>query len=167
MPNYLYNGKELPELPNWDKETYPYAIVFLNYDRYIFEPFNAGSFYYDEENKALLTHSPHTKSDTYQFDEGDTEWSLRSNAGDCSASHTNNLFYGYCRNYNTPIWTNTDILKEDGSVYLAASDPVPVGVLTARDLYRKINGKPTKLTLYKKLGGKLIPLDEHTKEVKT
>jgi hypothetical protein len=39
--------------------------------------------------------------------------------------------------------------------------------LTARDLYRKINGKPTKLTLYKKLGGKLIPLDEHTKEVKT
>lgn len=39
--------------------------------------------------------------------------------------------------------------------------------LTNIDLYRKINGKPTKLTLYKKLGGKLIPLDEHTKEVKT
>lgn len=43
----------------------------------------------------------------------------------------------------------------------------PEFILTARDLYRKINGKPTKLTLYKKLGGKLIPLDEHTKEVKT
>lgn len=49
----------------------------------------------------------------------------------------------------------------------SASDPVPVPVLTERDLYRKINGQPTKLTLYKKLGGKLIPLDEHTKEVKT
>lgn len=46
-------------------------------------------------------------------------------------------------------------------------DPEPDTTLTARDLYRKINGKPTKLTLYKKLGGKLIPLDEHTKEVKT
>jgi hypothetical protein len=25
------------------------------------------------------------------------------------------------------FWTNTDILNEDGSLYLAASDPIPVG----------------------------------------
>ena len=54
----------------------------------------------------------------------------------------------------------------DGSDYGEYPEE-PEPTLTARDLYRKINGKPTKLTLYKKLGGKLIPLDEHTKEVKT
>lgn len=77
-----------------------------------------------------------------------------------------------------PIWANRDVTTWNGTefvLYLPASDPVPVGGepeqpetdLTARDLYRKINGKPTKLPLYKKLGGKLIPLDEYTKEVKT
>lgn len=27
MANWLYNGVELPELPEWDKETYPYALI--------------------------------------------------------------------------------------------------------------------------------------------
>lgn len=35
--------------------------------------------------------------------------------------------------------------------------------LTNIDLYRKINGKPTKLTLYKKLGGNLVKVDEYAK----
>lgn len=25
--NYLYNGVKLPALPEWDKETYPYAVI--------------------------------------------------------------------------------------------------------------------------------------------
>lgn len=28
------------------------------------------------------------------------------------------------------VWTNTDIFREDGSLYLAASDPVPVSPIT-------------------------------------
>ena len=27
MPNYVYNGTELPKLPEWDKSTYPYAVI--------------------------------------------------------------------------------------------------------------------------------------------
>lgn len=38
----------------------------------------------------------------------------------------------------------------------------PESALTERDLYRKINGQPTKLTLYKKVSGELVPLDEYT-----
>jgi hypothetical protein len=26
--NYFYNGVELPALPEWDKEAYPYAAIF-------------------------------------------------------------------------------------------------------------------------------------------
>jgi hypothetical protein len=69
-------------------------------------------------------------------------------------------------------------MKEDGhygdicivcgnEAYVKSIELASETTLTARDLYKIINGKPTKLTLYKKLGGKLIPLDEHTKEVKT
>ena len=34
MANYLYNGIELPALPEWDKETYPYALIAVQYGNY-------------------------------------------------------------------------------------------------------------------------------------
>ena len=40
MSKYLYNGVELPELPEWDKNTYPYACISHCYgDTYQFEVF--------------------------------------------------------------------------------------------------------------------------------
>lgn len=164
MANYLYNGVELPALPEWDKTAYPYAIICES----VQESFDGIT---EVRINLKATKSPQTKIGSF----------LEANTPICRSylkddkwgtPYVDNWFWDYEHNDNI-IWSNHDVLYSDGSVYLAASDPVPVGeepeqpTLTARDLYRKINGKPTKLTLYKKLGGKLIPLDEHTKEVKT
>lgn len=163
MANYLYNGIELPELPEWDKASYPYAMItegtVLNYGKYflycavnpIIESLNG----YGEATGYVKINGNYLR--TGATAEGADSWGEFTEVTSTDKLLTN----------TPPLWTNTDIYYRDGSLYLAASDPVPVTVLTARDLYRKINGKPTKLTLYKKLGGKLIPLDEHTKEVKT
>ena len=35
MANYLYNGVELPELPEWDRETYPREVVLVRMTAYI------------------------------------------------------------------------------------------------------------------------------------
>lgn len=163
MANYLYNGVELPALPEWDKEKYPYALLgnhtWLN----------------DKMRAQLVCYSE--KAETGYNDDGDIAYWVVINGtriefyivypiNTIPSDWGNPTEYTGSAN-RSGIWSNTDIYLDDGTLYLAASDPVPVLSLTERDLYRKINGKPTKLTLYKKLGGKLVPLDEHTKEVKT
>lgn len=34
MPNYLYNGIELPALPAWDKTAYSYAFIGIKDNEY-------------------------------------------------------------------------------------------------------------------------------------
>lgn len=162
MANYLFNGIELPALPEYDKTAYPYTVIVLH---------TGGEYSFVFTDTAVVV-SPSGMTlqhpngmTTNNFNYGATQ-QIRSGAetwGDIS--------YGTVNGYTgTAFWANFDIYDNEGTLFLAASDPVPVGgvpTLTARDLYRKINGKPTKLTLYKKVGGKLIPLDEHTKEVNT
>jgi hypothetical protein len=150
MAKYRYNGIELPALPDRDVTTYPYAFI---YNR------NGGDYYVAFESEIP---NPTTNGTFVVFN---SKTVYKAVDGTWEKSSLGNTGF-------TMWWANTDIFNSDGSLFLQASDPVPVEpeqpeALTARDLYRKINGNPTKLTLYKKLGGKLIPLDEHTKEVKT
>ena len=158
MAKYLYNGVDLPALPEYDQETYPYAVIgkhtYTDGVGYFFlannEPFTAY-----EENTTKYGSIPFLVSASVMFKitESQNEWESVGTVG---------LQLEY-------VWSNHDLYGYNDATVIVykASDPVPVLTLTARDLYRKINGKPTKLTLYKKLGGKLNPLDEHTKEVKT
>ena len=166
---YLYNGIKLPDINAvWtDKDKYHYATIRKEIG-------------YRDYTLTLTKYKPSIRSSDTNFinyalpyadcfwKEGDKEWTLYREYG------TDYELGGFFDRMSDIVWSNYDIYKADGSLYLAASDPVPVlpdpvpeTDLTNIDLYRKINGKPTKLTLYKKLGGKLIPLDEHTKEVKT
>ena len=166
MTNYLYNGVELPELPERDKGAYPYAIIRLISNI----RGNRAYLYYLKTATAVV----YETEDDYYAD--GVIFSDRLEAVSIMDKESGTYpDFGELKSVNdgtfvpliNMLWANVDIYKPDGTLYLAASDPIPVPTLTARDLYRKINGKPTKLTLYKKLGGKLIPLDEHTKEVKT
>lgn len=168
MPNYLYNGYQLPSLPEWDKETYPVAYIYKQHSDWsncVLVVCSAFKYRQTDYDYQVGRVAPHMQCSAVL---NGAEWSAFS-----AVSTTDSWITPVGSDYI--IWTNTDILSKDGSIALPASDPVPVGgepetpepTLTNRDLYRKINGKPTKLTLYKKLGGKLIPLDEHTKEVKT
>lgn len=115
---YLYNGVRLPELPEWDKTAYPYAIIAqLSNDTY-------GTYY------ALVV----TKMNPYHLENGVHFDTSDGKGGDPKKSYCYTPYseWGeFAETYTwqmtkTVVWTNADILNEDGTVYLAASDPVPV-----------------------------------------
>lgn len=101
---YLYNGVRLPGLPEWDRETYPYAVIVQN---------NLSGDYFlmaDDETFAANADGDTIRPITgvaYAIENG--EWVSSVGRINCKA-----------------IWANHDILNPDGSVYLAASEPVPV-----------------------------------------
>lgn len=176
MKYLLYNGVQLPELPEWDKEVYPYAVIYT---------YHGASERLNPVYRLVLSDTPFVIVKLTLTKYNSLKWAgsyiayWKTAASDNwggDGSGANGSIKGLSASTDAVVWTNSDVLYANdysgdtslaGTIYIAASDPVPVTTLTARDLYRKINGKPTKLTLYKKVGGKLIPLDEHTKEVKT
>lgn len=181
MVKYLYNGVELPTLPEWDIEQYPYAIIIYG-EHYVGDEEKYTRLYVSPNpfvilDQSLLLEISGDLPITFLFcnlgDDGDewndfTEHTVYEIPNITPVFSTIDLFWS---NHDLYYSTDTNINGElAGTLYLAASTPIPVGgvpALTARDLYRKINGKPTKLTLYKKINNKLVALDEHTKEVKT
>lgn len=117
---YLYNGVRLPELPELDKTVYPYAMITSSYE---------GEWvllWYAKEIGQLYV-GTYPSGTTYKcfpltapyglFELSDGTWEDRGiNNNDQSFK-----IEGY-----QPLWTNFDLLDVDGSVYLAASDPIPV-----------------------------------------
>lgn len=114
--NYLYNGVELAALPDWDKTTYPYAIITRDS-----EGIPVGGRLYISTERFVYVDGvvirPDTASGEYYFHTRDSfgmgVWFHNPSASQVSG---------------TPFWTNTDIyMRDDTSVlYLAASEPVPV-----------------------------------------
>jgi len=159
MSKYLYNGIELPALPEWDKTTYPYAILYLKSSGlYMFsvcnKPFSYGTIegfsfvgVWAEYNNAYKI---------YRVSEDLTQFEL------LNENENNGGYYSPCETSHGDmlIWTNTDILNADGSVYLAASVPVPVGELAwqKHDAY-KPNTKWDGNTFYRVMGGKWVKQD--------
>lgn len=127
-----YTGVKLPPLPEWDKEKYPYAIIddwtgFAYEDSpeacYALVCHSNPPYYNDEKGKVDAVGPCSTLCYRIDFDEvlaekyghpfGEWYFDFEDEGG------MNNIF-------ESPIWTNTDVLNEDGSVYLAASEPIPV-----------------------------------------
>lgn len=108
---YLYGGVQLPELPEWDKETYPYAVItkayITEYNRTLI--FAESKPFYNGEQTVFEVGTKHlhytmTSEGAWQF-QGEKTW---SNGG-----------LGI-------IWSNTNVLYEDGTTYMQGTDPVPV-----------------------------------------
>ena len=117
---YLYNGVRLPALPKWDKTVYPYAYI----TRYRYSPLYS----------LYVTASP--VSVLYIG-------SIINNGGDI-----NQFYYGALSDElkdwrdwglewpdsgeEITVWSNSDVYYADdvsdvgGTIYLSASDPVPV-----------------------------------------
>lgn len=110
----LYNGVELPMLPDYDESAYPYAIIV---------PF-------DSNYRLWLSDSPFvdiSSGTTYGFATTTNNAVQRydNSSGDAWGSYTtrtptNGLYTVYAQ----LIWSNHDILTTSGSFYLAASEPV-------------------------------------------
>lgn len=107
MANYLYNGVELPALPEWDKETYPYALLKA----------------YGEIIELIVSTVPYTSNGTYTFTAGEA----------VSYEHSNGEWTEY-KTYSAErvsasfsyVWTNTNIYSYNGeTLYHAASEPIP------------------------------------------
>lgn len=117
--NYLYNVVELPAMPEHEHK---YAYIY-----------HQPAFLMTSEHYVLLfTSEPH-----YGYT-SDGQYDIGHRAGDISYTLypvTNATEWGHKADWTTQglqtavnrvIWANFDVLNEDGSVYLAASDPVPV-----------------------------------------
>ncbi len=114
---YLYNGVQLPPLPEWDRDESPYYCIVQG------TGMSAGiiSLYksinpiiYSQANGALRYGQLSYRS--YLDNKG--AWSG-------SFSHLNNPKNDTYIPVQI-IWAGTDILNEDGTVYFAASEPIPV-----------------------------------------
>ena len=112
--NYLYNGVELPPLPEWDKSAYPYGAIKLDsrgYSFYVFESELWDQNWYKAQNCKIYR----IVDSVWEFD---TEYES-SIIGSTSTA----------KSYI--IWANYDFYSADGNtLYLAASEPIPVSTYT-------------------------------------
>lgn len=120
---YLYNGVRLPKLPEWDKETYPYAYIakYSMTEMYHFRVFASPLVFNvdDATGKSIGLQTPTSESIAYccyHFEEGDADWRLVSEASTFESTDVILLLK----------WANHTVYHENGTVYMAASDPVPV-----------------------------------------
>ena len=124
---YDYNNSVvLPKLPEWDKEKYPYARIFYNGSRahlyisstpLLFEPgtnaMTSGGFYNPDANGSYFS---------YLLILADGMWEQNILVTDYESGQESYAFWSAW----PLLWSNYDITTEDGAVYLAASDPIPI-----------------------------------------
>ena len=136
---YLYNGVQLPALPEWDKETYPYAYIchtsILGNYKYTLTPsqkmFVAHDPAYSEDDWSLLSHGNYL---TATAKETDTVWSsfeehIPNNV--VGTVEVNGETVPYSKricNYDSDyvFWSNHSFNGPNGAEWITASDPVPV-----------------------------------------
>lgn len=101
---YLYNGVRLPKLPEWDRGVYPFAVIFAS-----------GAFW-------IMTELPYISSEgnTYALSAQYKIYTVQ-NGEYVLKSSSSGVQVG-----SAPIWSNSDLYNSNGTLYLEASDPVPV-----------------------------------------
>ena len=115
---YLYNGVKLPPLPEWDREMYPYAAIqdYTNSNSAGWRLYLvAGDAQYNYEGVIAKFGGESVLYSGYTMLVGEKTWKKAEEYQGASLLLNDRL-----------MWSNFDVLNEDGSVYLAASEPVPV-----------------------------------------
>lgn len=107
MANYIYNGIKLPALPEWDKETYPYAVIGRVTTNYLLRV---------AKSACYRTSAVYIPGPIMQWTCKDGVWSGPS---ELTASR-------YTFISSRTYWSNHNIFSADGTLYLAASEPIPV-----------------------------------------
>ncbi len=173
--NYLYNGVELPDINEvWtDKETYPYAVIYY-YDAGMVDSSLAGQ----KMSMLLLISVQGYYTGGYAVDGSHKSKSfgvadsqeVADVFGDITGVSIPVGVWGFATEEETTddltydegasfLWSNHDILNTDGTTYLAASEPIPVGSEPATDLkpiYKRINGQWVKQTAYERQNGQWV-----------
>lgn len=118
MVGYSYNGVVLPELPEWDKTAYPYVYLSNKTlgNRHYFTALSAVSFFTDKDGYWSVATYPKKLICSFDTKNGEfSEWRESEQADETDGASVSAIG-----------WANFDALNEDGSVYLEASEPIPV-----------------------------------------
>ena len=114
---FLYNGVKLPALPEWDKTVYPYAFIYivtLDGTTGVYTLVASSSSVMGYDGNGIICPAA-TVGQRYTVSED--SWAAAADSDDFYIKR-DNLIY--------TVWANFDVLNSDGSVYVAASEPVPV-----------------------------------------
>lgn len=116
---YLYNGVKLPALPEWDREMYPYAVLFqVGITKQYALYFAKDEFYRNTESKYTIIPAG-VGYVLYRYASGDAlEWSFNEEKTDGASGDLDLLASSH--------WANYDFKNDDGTVYVPASNPIPV-----------------------------------------
>ena len=135
MSDYLYNGHEFPD---WDENAYPYAFIADVQRDALDTSYVSKLFAVDKQGYMIIRDDPITEEQDYLYtlggvpddlSEGNQDkilfgcvWELENGAWVSPWESQLNL--GVAN--KGILWSNHTILWEDGSVYMEASDPIPV-----------------------------------------
>ena len=122
---YLYNGVRLPKLPERDETAYPYVSVCRTFG------FEDVTEVYATSVPLPVHHDSMTGTDIYFHSQGavvrSVNWTIRDGGfGEPQFRE------GTVNSVINPVWSNYDVFfqgdrqVEDGTLYLSATDPVPV-----------------------------------------
>lgn len=110
---YLFNGVRLPVLPEWDRGKYPFAFIVIT-KSILTGNREAATLYVATNVTDTFTIGPGFMHTKIYLDDLTTGW------GEFSVSDIQNYM-----SYTNVKWTNFDLYNGE-SIYMAASDPVPV-----------------------------------------
>lgn len=124
--NYLYNGVEFPDInPVWtDKVTYPYVIIFAH--TFTNTVTGLTETYYTLwflDNAPYVIRNEGTSS---SIAGGAIIQSYKLTGGNWEYYTTHEWPAAFTYKFDSVIYANFDLLDSDGTLYLAASEPVPV-----------------------------------------
>ena len=128
MGKYLYNGLELPALPEWDTTAYPYAYIYYvgetpAFCTLVLVP-AAAEIVYEEGTSAILFSTSHYLS--YYARSVDEQWDDNGITETLGSIYLLKPWLDYPDNYTVLQWTNFDVYNKDNELMFPASDPVPV-----------------------------------------
>ena len=128
---YLYNGVQLPPLPEWDDKTYPYALIAhggINDNgstpwAYLY--LSTTELYRDRSSNLIsivLKGSDSGSAIRYKIDieNGDTDWSLDTNFSKTYSAD------GQVATHNLVGWANYKVYNKVTGGYFEFTDPIPV-----------------------------------------
>lgn len=120
LVGYSYNGTVLPALPEWDKETYPYAVITGSYVSYFGE-----ILYSLDLTRTPLIYDEKTGDITVEEKGYSIYATFRESKGGWGDFEQVKMASDWAKSDDF-VWTNNDIVRADDSVHYLASDPVPV-----------------------------------------
>lgn len=110
---YLYNGVRLPKLPEM---AYPFMIISLNHSTNEYAAYALSNEVHGEKFGFQLYYMSAAPYDCYRVENGEWAFWFAQEDGNLNSNPKT----------HTIVWADHDIIDADGSVYLAASEPVPV-----------------------------------------